>query len=434
MILVTFAEHFSIGLEKSAGASNLLFEAGREYVIAQQHFNRLMENEAMRQRLYKWSQIDNRIPFFNATAPKKPGTQRVLFYNGSGGYGDQIMSWPFAAILKSHGYDVHVMIDPGNKSCWFNFNWIKALHDVPMQYEEFKMFDHYAVFETVVNAEEHSDQIHPLDQMLLRVGIRPESVDPRLKALRPSFTYLETQAASIFQNRKMGMYQLAAANPVRCLPANDSAYLISKVAEAFPDIHWLALYDKFIPKEYIQALQCKKCNGAGKIQVTEEPQQVIIDIGTKRPEPNSAEIEEIVNKIAKPSVRNEICQKCSGSGTLRQNIQLYNQPILRELWALSQHAKVIIGPDSMMVHVAGSLEVPCVGLWGPCDPKNRTKYYKHHFPIWKKSACNFSPCFAYSSTFPRYCPPRPNRNVCECLGAISHAEVIEEVKKAIVAK
>lgn len=424
MNLVTFAEHVSVSMEKSAGSSQLVFEAGRDYIIAQAHFNRLIAGESIRQRLFKWSRIENRFPNFNVLA-KKPGpSQKLLLYNGSGGYGDQIMTWPFAAILKTYGYDIHILTDPGNTSCWWNFPWIKAVHTFPIQYEQLKMFDYWVMLETVVNAEEHQDQIHPLDQMLIKVGINPDTVDARLKVIRPNFTFLENQTAQAVQGKRFGMYQLSCANPVRSLPPSESAYLISKIAEAYPDIHWFALYDKFIPDTYLKAVQCSKCEGAGKITKPND-NTVMVDAGTKTQE----QFAEAIQTAAAPS--SEICQKCKGSGTIRPNIQLYNHPILRELWSLTQRASIVIGPDSMMVHVAGSLEIPCVGLWGTCNPANRVKYYKNHFPIWKKEVCAFSPCFAYANVFPRYCPPRKDRNICECLAAISPSDVIDQIKKVI---
>jgi len=418
-------------MEKSAGSSQLVFEAGRDYVIAQSHFNRLVSDEGIRQRLFKWSRIENRIPSFVATA-KKPGSQKLLIYNGSGGYGDQILTWPFAAVMKAYGFDVHVLVDPGNTSCWWNFPWIKGVYNVPIQYEQFKMFDYWAMFETVVNAEEHQDQIHPLDQMLLKVGVNPDSVDPKLKCIRPNFTYLEAQSALAFQGKRLGMYQLSAANPVRSLPPNDSAYLLSKIADTYPDIHWLALYDKFVPETYPKAVQCPKCAGSGKLALpaASPAPPVMIDAGTKSNEQFMAEVTKEIIAV-KTDTQHEICSKCKGSGTLRPNVQLYNAPVLRELWAMASHAAVVVGPDSMMVHVAGCMEIPCVGIWGPCDPSRRVKYYKHHLPVWKKEVCQFSPCFAYSGVFPRYCPPRANRAICECMGAVAPQDVIEQIKKVL---
>jgi hypothetical protein len=42
---------------------------------------------------------------------------RVLLYNGSGGYGDQILTWPVARLLNGLGFKVHVLCDPGNELC-----------------------------------------------------------------------------------------------------------------------------------------------------------------------------------------------------------------------------------------------------------------------------------------------------------------------------
>ena len=412
MNLVTFAEPVSINFKKSAGAATLTFEAGREYVLPQQQFTRIIQEQAVGQRCFKVSRIENRIPNFHAMA-RKPGTQRLLLYNGSGGYGDQIMTWPFARILTTYGYEVHVLSDPGNQTCWWNFPWIKSIQSLPMQYEHFRMYDYWIMMEAVVNTDEHQDQQHPLDVMLNKVGIDPSTVDTKLKVVRPNFTYLEMQAANAFQGRQLGMYQLAAANPVRCLPPNDSAFILSKIADAYPHIHWLALYDEFIPEPYRKTVSCAKCGGSGKVERASG--ETIAAAGTDAP--------------AAPA--HDICPKCKGSGTLRPNIQLYCSPSLRELWALTTKVSVVVAPDSMMVHVAGCMNVPCVGLWGLCNPANRVKYYTNHYAVWKREACPFAPCFAYSGAFPKYCPPRPNRNVCECLGAVAPQDVIDGIGKFI---
>ncbi len=83
-----------------------------------------------------------------------------------------------------------------------------------------------------------------------------------------------------------------------------------------------------------------------------------------------------------------------------------------------------------MVHVAGSLGTPCVGLWGPIAPSHRIGYYSNHYPVWHREFCPHAPCFTYASQFPKYCPPRSNRQVCEVLAGISPTEVIEQVNVA----
>jgi hypothetical protein len=434
--LVTWAEAVSINFRKSAGSATLTFEAGREYVLAQQQFQRITQEAQVAQRVFKVSRIEARIPNFHVLA-RKPGPQRLLLYNGAGGYGDQIMTWPFARILTTYGFEVHILADPGNQTCWWNFPWIKSIQSLPMQYEHFRMYDYWVMFEAVVNTDEHQDQIHPLDTMLNKVGIDPGTVDPKLKVVRPNFTYLETLTTQPFQNKQIGLYQLSAANQVRCLPPSDAAFLLTKIADAWPNIHWLALYDEFIPEPYRAALACPKCGGKGKVQaVADLPPGVVPSIvnGTVTGYTGTGRIAAAAATLAQPAMStlvDEGCPKCSGTGTVRPNIQLYCAPALRELWALTAKAAVVIAPDSLMVHAAGCQDVPCVGLWGLVNPANRTKYYKNHAAIWKREACPFSPCYAYGGQFPRYCPPRPSRSVCECLGAISPADVIEAVKKII---
>lgn len=427
MNLVTFAEPVSINFKKSAGASTLQFEAGRDYVLPLPQFTRIMAEQAVSARAYKISRIENRIPNFNVNA-RKQGSQRLLLYNGSGGYGDQIMTWPFARILTSYGFEVHVLSDPGNQTCWFNFPWLKSIQTIPMQFEQFKMFDYHIMLEAVVNTDEHPEQQHPLDVMCRKVGIDPNTVDPKMRVVRPNFTFLEMQAGNAFQGKRIAMFQLASANPIRCLPPNDSAFLLFKLAETWPEIHWLALYDEFIPEAYKKAMECQKCKGTGRIEVPVNDPTIALT-GTVRPNDPTNGLADAV--AARTATKNEICLKCQGSGTLRSNIQLYNAPVLRELWALTTKAAVVVAPDSMMVHVAGAMDVPCVGLWGLVNPENRVKYYKNHYPLYKRDVCPFSPCYAYSGAFPKYCPPRPNRNVCECLGAISPGDVIEGVKQFI---
>lgn len=456
MTLVTFAEPVQIAFQKSAMTTQLVFEAGREYVIAQQHFNHLCQQQGIAQRCFKMSRIENRITNFNVSA-RKQGSQRLLLYNGSGGYGDQIITWPFAKILFSRGFEVHILSDPGNQMCWWNFPWIKTIQTFPMQYEQWKMYDYHVMMEHVVNVDEHQDQQHPLDVMLNKVGIDPATVDPALKVVRPNFTFLEMQSTIPFHNKTIAMYQLSAANPVRCLPPNDSAFLLTKIADAYPHIHWLALYDQFNNDTYRKTLVCPKCEGQGQITVDVPfvpPPGAVREcvnaegtvtgyvgtcVGNVAPEAGpamaiaqvaQAEAEgKVVTQPAGPT--KEPCPKCKGSGTLRPNIQLYMAPSLRELWALATRAKVIVAPDSLMVHVAGCMDIPCVGLWGLTAPGNRVRYYKNHAPVWKREACPFSPCFGYAGTFPKYCPPRPNRAVCEVLGAIAPQDVIDQIKNFI---
>ncbi len=392
MNLVTFAEPVAVNFKKSAGVSAVTFEAGKDYVMPFAQLQRIVVDASVNARLFKCSRIENRISNFNVSA-RKIGSQRVLLFNGSGGYGDQIITWPFAKILSTLGFEVHILTDPGNQTCWWNFPWVKSVNITPMPYEHFKMFDYHIMFEALVNSDEHQDQSHPVDVMLSKVGIDPNQIDPVLKSVEPMFTYSEIMSANKFAGKKFGIYQLSCANPVRSLTPSDSAFMLLQLAEEFPDIHWYAIHDDFVPPEYAAMLTCRTCKGKDPTDRMDLP-----------------------------------CPSCNGQKLLAPNIELLNAPTLRELWAMTTKAKVVVAPDSMMVHVAGSLGVPCVGLWGICNPVNRVRYYRNHVAIWKNKVCPFSPCYAYASTFPKYCPPAQKRSACDVLSAVTPKDVIDAIR------
>lgn len=408
MNIVRFVEPITVTFKKSAGGITTLLEAGRDYVISAQHLDRISQDEKVKARLYKVTRLEPRLVPFHVGA-KKPGTQRLLFFNGSGGYGDQILSWPVAKWLSTQGYEVHILADPGNQCCWYNFPWVKTIQVEPIPYEQFKLFDAHFVMEHVNNLDEHQDQLHSVDAMLNRMGADYRVIDPAHKVCAPIYTWLEQQTPrSVFTDKpKLGIYQLTSANAVRALLPSDSAFLLYKLAEATPDIHWLAIYDEFNNREFVDMLKCRECQG----------QKLV-------PDPN--------NPPRGGTTFLADCPECKGTGFLRSNIQPYMSPSLRDLWALTAfRASIVVSPDSMMVHVAGCQGVPCVGLWGPVGPNNRMAYYKNHLPIFHREACPHAPCFAYMADFPKYCPPRGSakRTVCEVTAAVTPQEVVDAVLK-----
>ena len=54
---------------------------------------------------------------------------------------------------------------------------------------------------------------------------------------------------------------------------------------------------------------------------------------------------------------------------------------------------VFLGPDSSMLHAAGALNVPAVGVFGPYPWKLRTAYYKSVHAIQGTEGCTLAPCF-----------------------------------------
>lgn len=366
MKLITLSEPFCITLRKSAGVDIARFEAGKPYILHSAQLARLRkDHEHFRNILYKFSDLESRIAPFHIAAYKPPA--KILFYNGSGGYGDQIMTWPVVKILADQGFEMHLLTDPGNCLCWFNFPWIRSIRVLPVELSYLEFFDGCALFELVSNGDEHPDQLHTVDKLLTMLGIDYRCVPPEMKVCKPMFTTGEIKTArSIFADKKLAFYQLAATSKHRCFTPEMSALIFRHLANAFPQFYWVGLYDSFIPDDYKKAAESTKA----------------------------------------------------------ENSVVYQSPDIRALWALMSRAELVVSPDSMSVHVAGSMGRRCVGLWGVTDPKNRVAYYKRHTPIHKKGACPFAPCHTYHTIWPSYCPNGDQRQMCDVMSAITIDDII----------
>ena len=376
MTLLTLIEPVVVNFTKSSGSLMQTFEAGKPYLVADAQINRIMSNEAVSSRAYRISKAEMRIQNAHISAMKEG--DNICLYNGGGGYGDSICTFPVAKILADRGLNVHVLADPGNTICWWGLDFVKTVQTIPLLWETVKLFKHFACFEAPVNQDEHPDQEHPVDAMLRKIGIDPRSVPDADKCVRPRFVHSElgTLQKYLQLGKKIGLYQLSSANPLRGLTVNDSVYLATKLATEFPDTHWLCLHDQFVPVEYKDTLASE----AAKAKLT--------------------------------------------------NIEAFTSPNLRELWALTEHVSVVVSPDSMMSHVAGVFSTPCVGLWGPVDPSRRVRYYKNHHAIWNRAACPHAPCFAYGATIPRYCPAHSiKRTTCDIISSVSPKDVTDLVRK-----
>jgi ADP-heptose:LPS heptosyltransferase len=232
------------------------------------------------------------------------------------------------------------------------------------------LYKHHVLFEVVTNADEHADQPHPVDAMLTRIGLDPAQIDAELKVVRPGFTDGEiAQAQAEVAGRKLGIYQMSAAGKIRSFGPDQSIANLTELAKAFPDMHWIALFDTFVDNSYRMKAEACGCD----------------------------------------NVRPMFFQN------------------LRELWALTSQAALVVSPDSMMVHVAGCMNIPCVGLWGSTDPRVRVKYYKNHVALWKHEACPAAPCFQHHSLFPEYCPTRAQEQ-CGVLYSIAPEEIVNAAR------
>jgi len=66
-----------------------------------------------------------------------------------------------------------------------------------------------------------------------------------------------------------------------------------------------------------------------------------------------------------------------------------------ESMAILSKCKLALGPDSSIVHIAGSMKIPCLGIYGPFPARIRTTYYPECETIESNYKC--APCFSHGS-------------------------------------
>ena len=339
MHVISFTSGVEFTSNKSGGAIKSIIEPYQDYVFSNvQRLHQGSEDAAV-SKLFRQSYLEARIPVFKANPLGGKG-ERVLFYTGAGGYGDQVMAWPVVRQLSRLNYKVDVLVDPGNEPCWQHLDFVGQLITLPCPLTVLRSYHHLALFELVTNADGHPGQLHPTDNLLSRVGIDPRSVSDEDKLVQPPLTVNEQLSGEMWKDT--AIYQLGSSNPVRNLSATASIKLLKDLQDLLP-VKWVAIADKYMPKQYY-----------------------------------------------------ETCEKEGVALTFFEDI--------RELMAAVVYAKLTVGPDSFTMHLRGHAKRPAVAYFGPLDPGLRTAYYPSVISAWASKECSLAPCYLYTNTFPPWCP------------------------------
>lgn len=92
-----------------------------------------------------------------------------------------------------------------------------------------------------------------------------------------------------------------------------------------------------------------------------------------------------------------------------------------------------IGPDSSLLHAAGTLDVPAIGLFGPYPPGIRTRYYSSVRTIVGTSGCERHPCFHVDHGMGQFPIDQPCARTgrCEVLASINPERVVSVLRQMI---
>jgi ADP-heptose:LPS heptosyltransferase len=105
------------------------------------------------------------------------------------------------------------------------------------------------------------------------------------------------------------------------------------------------------------------------------------------------------------------------TGGVRQVVDLAGKISLRELAAVLKKAKLFVGIDSGVMHMASALDIPTVGIFGPTDPFFVAPQNEKSMVVRQDIAC--SPCYLKT--------PCDKRRCLEELGSESVLEACRKV-------
>ncbi len=103
----------------------------------------------------------------------------------------------------------------------------------------------------------------------------------------------------------------------------------------------------------------------------------------------------------------------------------------RQSCAVINNSDAFIGSDSALLHIAGALGIPAVGLYGPFPADLRTRYCPTTVALSGKGSC--APCFHHhnptlGNDFPDNCPSR-SRGLCQVLEKIAPDDIVRNVER-----
>lgn len=283
-----------------------------------------------------------------------------------GGVGDILCILPAIYELKRKfpSCIVGFMGSPSYIPVLTNFkDCVNGLSNVISTFDKIKMFDYILCLDNTIERDLGYLPIHDLFAEYLNVKLTKSTMnDILLKNIKlPNINIRES-------NRHGIGIQYTSNAPLRNYNIEKIIEIINQLLNKYPneEIHMLGTPDDFLTINYIQS----KTNG-----------RII----------------------------------ANGCGMQKMN--------LSETFDLVSTLKVVVAPDSSMIHFSGFNNTPCVGLYGPFPSDLRCSIYNHMIAIDAKSNC--SPCMRHNPL--SWCPY--NSGEAECLNSIEPQMVVDCVDK-----
>jgi ADP-heptose:LPS heptosyltransferase len=319
---------------KNFSRNNLNFKQGHKYVMA--------EDSETQMRNLNSDCFGMSYPIESIYRPYRGEdlTNKKIMAFRTGGIGDMQFLSPVFRHLKKKFPGCFIRVASGCKQPLENLPEIDELYDMPFDVELLQTVDYHLFFQGIIEASnEQSRNRHAVDLFFSYFSIDslhfpPEDKRPRLEFTQEEMKWLSetTKRLGLKDSDYVIGIQVESSSPLRNYPQDRLKYVIDMLA--------------------------RETNV--KIVLIGNEQQAVIATFYKG---NNENVIPAVNF------------------SVRQSIVLANR------------YNLILAPDSFMIQVAGSLEKPLVGLYGPFPSEVRMAYFKNAVGLEPRVVC--SPCFKH---------------------------------------
>ena len=323
-----------VEITKTFTNAGVKLEAGKKYCMAEDVEGQL--------RATQGDKMGMSYPFESAYK-KYEGqdlTNKRLFCFRTGGIGDLGMLNPVFRYLKKKYSGCFIRVASACKQPLENLPEIDELYDMPFDISLLNSMDYVNYFQGILeSSSEVSKRTHAVDMFFSYFGIDSlqfpnEDKVPRLYYKKEELDWLKQTLTTIGVKEEhyvIGI-QMESSAPLRNYPKEKFKVIIDTLGQ-------------------------------------EENVKIVL-IGTEQ--------QEVVANYYRGN---------------NPNVLLATRYTVRQAMVLASRYDLVIAPDSFMIQVAGALEKPQIGLYGPFPSSVRMKYFKNAIGMDPSVVC--SPCFKH---------------------------------------
>lgn len=266
-----------------------------------------------------------------------------------GGIGDLLFMMVPLRLLKVKYPECKIAVALGGKylDLYKHIPYVDEVYQLPFDIELLDIADYHLHFEQIIEGNPRAEYVNAYDLFLERFGFNPEEIpasekiaDIFLNDREIEWAENEIKKHNIKEDDILIGIQLAASSPIRTFPDDKTSSIAQRIVSNDPN---------------------------GKVILFGSPAQLSIGNGIKETLP--------------AELKNRMIVGPHEGYTLRQSI------------AIARHCDIMVAPDSAMIHIAGALRVPIIGLYGPFPAQLRMRDYYNALALNACPPC--APCFTH---------------------------------------